>query len=419
MIRVLVADGSERIRANLQRRLAAEEDITVCGTAMDGEHALQEALHLVPDIVILDAGLSGLDGVQATEMLAEYAPQAGVILMSMESGSELFRRAMLAGAREVLQKPFTGDDMVAAIHRVHSFQARKRAAQSAQAPAGGTQPATDGARRRDGRMITIVSGKGGVGKSIIATNLALILNRPKPGSVVLVDLSLQFGDIAALLAMTPDGTIAEFAASEASIGDRHVIQQALSLGPQGLTVLAAPPSPELADYVTTAHLRALLAELRTSFELVVTDTTAQLSEITLEALENSDHILLVTDFSVTSVKNTRLIMSVIGVLQVDPERILVVANHRDAPLAGGMDRARIEDFLRHSVAAEIPHDAAAIGASVSLGVPVVMSGHSTPATAAFERLAAAVMGNAGPADAAEHEPGKKRGRRRLGFASRA
>jgi len=84
-----------------------------------------------------------------------------------------------------------------------------------------------------------------------------------------------------------------------------------------------------------------------------------------------------------------------------------------------MDRARIEDFLRHSVAAEIPHDPAAIGASVSLGVPVVISGHSTPATAAFERLAAAVMGNAGPADAAEHEPGKKRGRRRLGFASRA
>jgi DNA-binding NarL/FixJ family response regulator len=99
VIRVLVADGSERIRANLLRRLAAEEDITVCGTADDGEQALQEALHLVPDIAILDAGLTGLDGVQATEMLAEYAPQAGVILMSMESGSELFRRAMLAGAR--------------------------------------------------------------------------------------------------------------------------------------------------------------------------------------------------------------------------------------------------------------------------------------------------------------------------------
>lgn len=418
MIRVLIADGSERIRENLKRRLSAEEDITVCGTAEDGEHALQEALHLVPDIAVLDAGLTGLDGVQTTEMLAEYAPQAGVILMSMESGSELFRRAMLAGAREVLQKPFTGDDLVAAIHRVQAFQARKRAAQSARQPANGGAPPPDGARRRDGRMITIVSGKGGVGKSIIATNLALILNRPNPGSVVLVDLSLQFGDIAALLAMKPEGTIAEFAASDASIADRHVIQQALSLGPQGLTVVAAPPSPELADYVTTAHLRSLVAELRSSYEIVIADTTSQLSEITLEALENSDNIVLVTDFSVTSVKNTRMIMSVIGVLQVDPERILVVANHRDAPLAGGMDRARIEDFLRHPVAAEIPHDAVAIGASVSLGVPVVIGGHSSPATAAFERLAAVVTGQAGPADAAEQQPGKKRSRRRLGFASR-
>jgi pilus assembly protein CpaE len=415
VIRVLIADGSERIRANLVRRLAAEEDIIVCGTAEDGEHALQEALHLVPDIAVLDAGLTGLDGVQTTEMLAEYAPQAGVILMSMESGSELFRRAMLAGAREVLQKPFAGDDLVAAIHRVHAFQARKRAAQSVRQPAPGGPAAPDGARRRDGRMITIVSGKGGVGKSIIATNLALVLNRPHPGSVVLVDLSLQFGDVAALLAMTPEGSIAEFAAGDASMTDRHTIQQALSLGPQGLTVLAAPPSPELADYVTTAHLRSLVAELRSTFELVVADTTSQLSEITLEALENSDHIVLVTDFSVTSVKNTRLIMSVIGVLQVDPQRIVVVANHRDAPLAGGMDRARIEDFLRHPVAAEIPHDAPGIGGSVSSGVPVVIGGHSSPATAAFERLASALTGDGGPEEAAE-PAGKKRGRRRLGFA---
>jgi pilus assembly protein CpaE len=415
VIRVLVADASERIRANLLRRLAAEEDIIVCGTAEDGEHALQEALHLVPDIAVLDAGLSGLDGVQTTEMLAEYAPQAGVILMSMESGSELFRRAMLAGAREVLQKPFAGDDLVAAIHRVHAFQVRKRAAQAVRQPEHGGPATPEGARRRDGRMITIVSGKGGVGKSIIATNLALVLNRPHPGSVVLIDLSLQFGDVAALLAMTPDGSISEFAASDVAMTDRHVIQQALSLGPQGLTVLAAPPSPELADYVTTAHLRSLVAELRSTFEIVVADTTSQLSEITLEALENSDHIVLVTDFSVTSVKNTRLIMSVIGVLQVDPERIVVVANHRDAPLAGGMDRARIEDFLRHPIAAEIPHDAIAIGGSVSSGVPVVIGGHSSPATAAFERLASALTGDTG-AESAIEQPGKKRSRRRLGFA---
>ena len=257
MIRVLMADGSERIRANLLRRLCAEEDITVCGTAEDGEHALQEALHLVPDIAILDAGLTGLDGVQTTEMLAEYAPQAGVILMSMESGSELFRRAMLAGAREVLQKPFTGDDLVAAIHRVHAFQARKRAAQSARQPANGGPAAGRGGAppRRPDDHDRLGQGRG---RQVDHRDQPRAHPQPAhPGSVVLVDLSLQFGDIAALLAMTPDGTIAEFAASDAWIADRHVIQQALSLGPQGLTVLAAPPSPELADYVTTAHLRSL------------------------------------------------------------------------------------------------------------------------------------------------------------------
>jgi len=364
---------------------------------------------------VLDAQLGGLDGIKTTEMLAEYSPQAGVILMSTESGSDLFRRAMLAGAREVLQKPFSGDDLVAAIRRVDAFQARKRAAQPVRASVDGGPPAPESPRRREGRMITVVSGKGGVGKSIIATNLALVLNRAHPGGVVLVDLSLQFGDVAALLAIKPEGTIAEFAAGDASAGDRNILQEALSSGPEALTVLAAPASPELADYVTTAHLRSLIAELRGRFDLVIADTTSQLSEITLEAIENSDHIVLVTDFSVTSVKNTRLIMSVIGVLQVDPDRLLIVANHRDAPLAGGMDRARIEDFLRHPVAAEIPHDAVAIGGSVSLGVPVVIGTGQSPAKAAFDRLAATLTGGAEPVPAGD-QPAKKRRGRRLGFA---
>jgi pilus assembly protein CpaE len=387
MIEVLVADSSETIVANLTRRLGVEEDMSVCGSAGDGERAVQETLRLQPEIAVVDAQLPGMDGVQTTEMLAQYAPRTGVILMSMDSGNELYRRAMLAGAREVLQKPFKGDDLVAAVRRVHEFQMRKLAATEA-ATAAKTPPssaATGEASPPRGKLITVLAGKGGVGKSVVATNLATLLAREHSGGVVMLDLSLQFGDVAALLDVKAERSIADLAAHNA-VTDPEVVQQVLADGPEGLKVLAAPASPELADYVTTAHLRALLDQLRRSHDIVVADATSQLSEISLESMDSSDRVLVVTDFSVTSVKNTKMLLSVIAHLRMDMNRISVVANHRDAPGTAGLDRSRIEHFLGMRVLAEIPHDPIAMGAAVDRGVPVVLSNPRSPSALACERL---------------------------------
>ena len=149
MIGVLLADSSERIVANLSRRLGLEEDMVVCGSAADGERAVQEALRLQPDVAVVDATLPVMNGVETTEMLAQYTPKCGVILMTMDSESDMYRRAMLAGAREVLHKPFKGDDLVAAIHRVHQFQARKVAATGAAAAAAAPPQAAGGDAEAD------------------------------------------------------------------------------------------------------------------------------------------------------------------------------------------------------------------------------------------------------------------------------
>src|ERR1700730_6060275 len=125
MICVLIADESRVVNDNIARRLALEDDLVVCGTAADGESAVQEALWLRPDIAVVDAGLPGMDGGQTTEMLAQCLPGTGVIMMSMEAENDAYRLAMLAGAREFLQKPFRGDDLVAAVRRVHAFGQRR------------------------------------------------------------------------------------------------------------------------------------------------------------------------------------------------------------------------------------------------------------------------------------------------------
>jgi pilus assembly protein CpaE len=389
MIGVLVADSSERIVANLTRRLGVEDDMSVCGSAGDGERAVQETLRLQPQIAVVDAQLPGMDGVQTTEMLAQYAPKTGVILMSMDSGNELYRRAMLAGAREVLQKPFKGDDLVAAVRRVHEFQARKIAATEAATAATAPPSKTAEETAPRGKLITVLAGKGGVGKSVVATNLATLLAREHPGGVVIVDLSLQFGDVAAMLDVKAERSIADLAANNA-VTDPEVVHQVLANGPEGMKVLAAPASPELADYVTTAHLRALLDDLMRNHDIVVADATSQLSEISLEAMDRSDRVLVVTDLSVTSVKNTKMLLSVVAHLRVDMARISVVVNHRDTPGTAGLDRSRVEHFLGMRVLVEIPHDPIAMGASVDRGVPVVLSSPRSPSALAFERLTEAM-----------------------------
>ena len=418
MIRVLLADSSERIIANLERRLGAEEDITVCGSVSGGDQAIQESLHLRPDVVVVDADLPGMGGLKVTEMLAQFVPATGVILMCMEGENDLYRGAMLAGAREVLQKPFKGSELVSAIHRVHEFQERKRAG-AAGAAAAATNTAQNGAPRQPdesaaaGRLFTVLAGKGGVGKTVLATNLAVAL-AGHAQRVALVDLSLQFGDVAAMLDVQSQRTIADLAAHDA-VADHEVVQDVLATSASGLHVLPAPTSPELADYVTTQHLRALFDELRRTHGLVVADTTSQLGEITLEAVESSDRIVVLTDFSVTGVKNARLVMSVLGVLKVAPERIVLVANHRDAPSGSDLERAQAEAFLHESIAVEIPFEPDVVAASVSRGAPFVSASPQSGAAHAVTQLAALLVGEAMP-EAPPEPPARKRGRRLLGLA---
>jgi len=372
--------------------------------AQDGDTALQEALRTRPDVAVVDAGLPGMDGLQTTEMLVQYLPGTGVILLSLDVENEAFRRAMLAGAREFLQKPFGGDELVSAIRRVHAFQLRKASppAPSAATPA----PATDG------KLYTVVGAKGGVGQSVIAVNCAVALARHH--RVALVDCSLQFGDIGVLLDVSPERTISDLAANNA-VADRDVIAEVMVDGPGGVRVLAAPSSPELADYVTTQHLRALIEQLRHAYDCIVVDTAPHLSEISLDLVEMADTVMLVTDLSATAVKNARLLQTVLGVLKVDANRFMLVINHREA--AGEVARVYAEELLKTTASVEIPYDPGVVATSIGRGVPFTLAQPQSPValsvTALAEMLAPPVAGRRAPEPAPPGPEPAPRKRRRL------
>lgn len=386
MIRVLIADESRIVNDNILRRLALEEDIVVCGSAADGESAVQEALWLRPDIAVVDAGLPGMDGGQTTEMLAQCLPGTGVIMMSMEAENDAYRLAMLAGAREFLQKPFRGDDLVAAVRRVHEFGQRRAVTAPPVAAPAEPEPAARPIDAR-GAVTAVIAGKGGIGKTVVAVNLAVALRTGQPRQVAVVDLSLQFGDVAATLALPTDHTISDLLV-DSDAGDSDLVRQTLVAGPGGISVLLAPTTPDIAEYATATQLTRLIEVLRADFDHIVIDTPSYLTEPTMTAISLADHVLVVTDLSVPGIKNTRLVRGVLETLQVSPERVMVIANHRES--AGELDGGGAETFLGVAIAADIPFDARVVATSVNKGVPFMISGPNTPQSSAISAIARAI-----------------------------
>jgi pilus assembly protein CpaE len=345
-------------------------------------------------------------------------------MMSMEAENDAYRLAMVAGAREFLQKPFKGDDLVAAVRRVHAFEQRRGVggpiaqvdvAEPATAAEAGPAPPVPRVSTR-GAVTAVISGKGGVGKTVIAINLAATLAQRHPGHVVLVDLSLQYGDVAAALNLPTDRTITDLLPDNGT-GDSDVVRQVLVRGPGEIFVLLAPITPELAEYVSPAHLRSLVETLRRDFDHVVIDTPSYISEVSIETMELADHVVMVTDLSVTGVKNARLTRGVLETLAIDPTKVLVVANHRES--AGELDRRGAEAFLGAHISVEIPFAADIVATSINKGIPFVVSGPSAPPSNALRAIAAAIdpLSRSGSDHAPQSDSSdkKKRPRRKLSF----
>src|SRR6267378_2980198 len=191
-IKVLIVDDIASTLDNLQKLLSFEPDIEVVATAMNGKEGIEQARKLAPDLVLMDVNMPIMDGIQATETLAQEVPGSPVIIMSVQGERDYLRRAMQSGAREFLIKPFSGDELIASIRRVYQLEQKKESflakttAGTEKAPAA---PADGEALRRgEHGQVFFYSGKGGVGKSLIAANLAVSMAKETKARVALVDL---------------------------------------------------------------------------------------------------------------------------------------------------------------------------------------------------------------------------------------
>jgi pilus assembly protein CpaE len=384
-IRVLIVDDIPETRENLRKLLYFENDIDVVAAASSGEEGIEFAKENQPDIVLMDINMPGVDGISASEAIAREAPAAQVIMMSVQSEADYLRRSMLAGARDFLTKPFTGDELVSTIRRVYEMGETRRRAMPAMQPAGAGKGAGAAVQQRpEGKVVAVFSPKGGTGTTVLSVNLALALHQAQRESVVLVDGSLQFGDIAVMLDLQPTHTIYDLM-DHVDEMDQSLIETVLTAHSGGIKVLLAPPRPEMAEYVTPDRLQQVLENLRRQFSYVVIDTWTSLHDSVLVALDLADQIVLVTTPDIPSLRNVRLFFEVTDQLGYPPDKITLVLNKSD-PRKTRIRAGDVEESLKHPVAAEIPLEDA-VPLSVNQGVPFVISDGSRPASQAVTRLA--------------------------------
>lgn len=382
-IRVLIVDDLSETRENVRKLLQFESDIEVIGQAGTGEEAVEMAQQFQPDIILMDINMPGIDGIGASQKITELVPSVQIIIMSVQSDPNYLRRAMMAGARDFLTKPFGGDELVAAVRRVHAKRPHIPAAPSRQQRSSANAPAAEIDEIPEGKIIAVFSPKGGSGCTTIAINVAVTLAR-RGQKTILVDGSLQFGDVAVMLDLKGATSLADI--SERGEIDTELVSSVVQVHKSNLNVLLAPPRPEMADVITEENVKSLLESLRLSYDFVVLDTSSYLTEKTLTMLDVADRIILVTQQNLPNLKNARLFLDLTESLDYEPTKVWLVVNRVSEDQ--GISVKNIGDILKRPIVMEIPTADLPAGTAANRGIPLVMGPNQKhPISVSLIRLA--------------------------------
>ena len=332
-----------------------------------------------PSVVVFGPSVSDDDGIARASALLALRPAVGGILITDSLTTDVLQSALRAGFKDVLTTEASQGELIDTVARV-----------SAMLP-GVNLPSPAPQRRDDeqrARMVTVFSTKGGTGKSVVATNLAVSLARQCDRPVVLVDADLQFGDVAVMLKLAPRRTVVDAVNSldklDASMMQSLLVEHESS----GLQVLAAPLEPAFADQIEAKQLLQIIEVLRTMAAFVIVDTPAYFNDIVLGLIEESDDVLLVAGMDIPSIKNVRIGLQTLRLLNTPMQKIRLVLNRANSKVK--LDVAEVERTLQVKAHSRIPSDVA-VPQSVNKGEPIVLDAPKSGPAKAIEALAKTLL----------------------------
>ncbi len=366
---MVVVDADQAVRSRLAMQLG--QGATPFASLSD----LTARLSGQPVVVVLGPSFAGTVELTAAEQLLAARREVGAIMVTTELTTELLQRALRAGVKDVLQAPVDSGQLAEAVARVAATLTPAVAAPI---------PTTFAEGEGLGRVITVFSTKGGAGKSVIATNLAVVLARRSERPVVLIDADLQFGDIAVMLKLAPQHTIVD-AVSALDRLDLALIQSLLiTHNPSGLRVLPAPLEPAFADQIGATEMVRIVELLRQFCAFVVIDTPAYFNDVVLGLIEESDDVLLVAGMDIPNIKNVKIGLQTLRLLNTPMEKVKLILNRANSKVK--LDVGEVERTLGVQAEALVPSDVV-VPQAVNKGEAVVLVAPKSGVARSMEDLA--------------------------------
>lgn len=360
-IKVLIVEDDHDERANIVDTLSNVEYITVIGEAESSEEVLEALGDLYPDVMLISAYIPG-DGYKLAEKIASDYPEITTIIIENELKEETMRKAIFAGAKDVIITPYTPSKLVDSIYRSVQMEKKKQVVQKEKTPKLRR-------KQKQGQVITVFSTKGGVGKTFVATNLAVTLAQQTEEKVVLVDLDLDFGNTALALNIIPRYTISDVI-NEIQELDQDLMESYLVPHRSGIKVLPANAQPQMSDFITSEHIAIILKVLQSAFDYVVVDMPARFTEAIDPAFQAADMLILITTPEVSTVRNIKATLLALNDLNYPKAKIKVILNRADSK--GEIKAKDVEATLNQSLYGVLPADYKLVNSSLNKGIPVVL-----------------------------------------------
>jgi pilus assembly protein CpaE len=372
-INALVAHDGNGVGGWVADHLPAGSGITVAGIVGRLAPTPAEVRESSADVLVVVCAEEQEAALSLVSWWATNRPARPVVVVCPGSSNGFIGRAFAAGADDLV--------VVQADYEISTDASRELVFALQKAVARRSTPEERGTAL--GSIICVLGPKGGVGKTMTCCNLGVALVEAGKRTV-LVDVDLQFGDLALSLGLTPRGTIYDLATAGGSL-DAGKVDSYLATHSSGLRVLMAPTRPDQAASIKVDFLRDVLGVLRDGYDFVIVDTPPGFTPEVIASIDASSHTCMVGTLDALSLKNTKLGLETLELMGYDMDHVTLILNRADSSV--GVTQEDVVTILGRAPDALVPSHRE-IARSVNEGMPIVASRKRSEAAKAFNALAA-------------------------------